>query len=150
MSSAFASPIFTGVPIAVASAFIASGTVSTGFVVSTIVIFCSAVEAFPFSSVAVQITVVVPTGKSAGALFVVVTLKISLVVGEPKSTSVLTAVASIVISLGATIVGFVVSTIMTSCIAVDSFPFASFAVHLTGVVPNVNPPTGALCEVVTS
>ena len=45
-----------GVLTAVASAFIASGTTSIGFVVSLIVILCSFVVTFPFSSVAVHVT----------------------------------------------------------------------------------------------
>ena len=62
MSVAFPFPIITGVFIAVASFVIGPGISSNGFVVSVIVIVCSAVETFPFSSVAVHLTVVIPTG----------------------------------------------------------------------------------------
>ena len=74
MSRADASPMLTGVPIAVASVVISFGAISSGFVVSVIVIFCSAIVAFPFSSVTVHVTVVVFTGYVAGASFLTVTL----------------------------------------------------------------------------
>ncbi len=46
----------------------------------------------PFTSVTVQVTVVVPTGKVAGALFVVLcTPQLSPVVGVPKFTFALAA-----------------------------------------------------------
>ena len=61
MSVAVACPIFTGVFTDVASAVIASGTVNTGAVVSTIVTSCSAFETFPLSSVASHVTLVVPS-----------------------------------------------------------------------------------------
>ena len=97
----------------VASMMMSTGTLTTGFVVSTIVTFCTPVVAFPFSSVAVQITSVVPIGKSAGALFVIVTLKISVAVACPIATGVLTAVASVSISAGKLSTGFVVSLTVT-------------------------------------
>ena len=62
ISVAVACPISTGVLTAVASAFISAGTVNTGLVVSFIVIFCSFSVTFPFSSVAVHFTILVPTG----------------------------------------------------------------------------------------
>ena len=49
------------------------------------------VEVSPFVSVTVQMTVVVPTGNEAGALFVTeATSQLSLVVGVPRPTPVAT------------------------------------------------------------
>ncbi|MNC53961.1 hypothetical protein D3C75_1034160 [compost metagenome] len=62
MSDAAAMPISTGVLTAVASTVLSSGTVSTGFVVSTTLIFCTFVDTFPLTSVAVQMTSVTPKG----------------------------------------------------------------------------------------
>ena len=135
MSVAVANPIFTGVFTAVASVVIASGTANSGFVVSTIVTSCSAVEAFPFASVAVQVTLVVPIGKSAGASLVTSTLKISIAFAISMFRGVLTAVASAVIATGAVNSGFVVSSIITFCDPVVIFPFLSVAVQVIVVVP---------------
>ncbi|MNI33424.1 hypothetical protein D3C73_873730 [compost metagenome] len=74
ISVAVACPISTGVFTAVASTVKSSGTLNAGFVVSTTVIFCTPVEALPFASVAVQITVVSPSGYADGALLSIVTL----------------------------------------------------------------------------
>ena len=135
MSVAVACPISTGVLIAIASAVLASGTVNTGFVVSTIVISCFAVETLPFSSVAVHVTVVVPSLYFAGASFVITTLNISLAVAPPILTGVSNPIASAVTGPGTTSTGFVVSVIVIICSAVETFPFASVAVHLTVVIP---------------
>ena len=143
MSVAVASPISTGVSTAVASVVISSGFISNGFVVSSIVTFCTAVVSFPFASVAVHFTSVVPIGKASGALFLISTGKMSVAVASPISTGVFTAVASVVISSGFISNGFVVSSIVTFCTAVVSFPFASVAVHITSVVP-IGKVSGAL------
>ena len=62
MSVATASPMSTGVNIAVASLVMSSGTSRSGHVLSVMVIFCVLVIAFPFASVAVHVTTVVPRG----------------------------------------------------------------------------------------
>ena len=65
----------------------------------------------PFTSVTVHVTVVVPTGNEAGALFVTVaTPQLSLVVGVPRLTPVATQVPAEVfteILAGQVIVGAV-------------------------------------------
>ena len=56
-----------------------------GAVLSTTVMICVAVAVLPAASVAVQVTVVLPSGKAAGALLVTVTVPQStLAKGEPK------------------------------------------------------------------
>ena len=72
----------------VASKVWRAGAVTTGDVVSTTVTFEVAVALFPEASVAVQVTVVVPTGKPAtGASFVTTgeASTMSETVGVPKS-----------------------------------------------------------------
>ncbi|MNI35216.1 hypothetical protein D3C73_892330 [compost metagenome] len=111
------------------------GMTITGLVVSLTVINCLAVETFPFSSLAVQLTSVVPTGKSAGALLVIFTLKISSAVAVPMETAVLLPSASLVMFAGIVSTGLTVSTTITFCVAVMMLLFASVAVHVTFVVP---------------
>ena len=107
-----ACPISTGVFTEVASTVILLGTLSTGGVESFTVTFCVPELELPFESVAVQITLKVPTVKpSFGALFVIVTAKISDASASPNSTGVLSPVASIITSGGTLITGAVVSTI---------------------------------------
>ena len=56
-----------------------------GAVLSTTVITCVAVAVLPAASVAVQVTVVLPSGKAAGALLVTVTVPQStLATGDPR------------------------------------------------------------------
>ena len=80
-------------------------------------------------SVTDQVTVVVPIGKLAGALFVIdVTVQLSPVTGTPKTTpeaihkfkSVLT-----VISAGALLSGAMVSETVTNYFAISSVPSCS-------------------------
>ena len=95
----------------------------------------------PAPSVTVQVTVVFPNGKLVGASFVVLaTLQLSEVVGVPNVTfdnAVLHTPASTftVTSAGAVIVGSMLSTTVTICVAVAVFPDPSVAVHVTVVVP---------------
>jgi hypothetical protein len=49
---------------------VTSNTRISGFVVSTILTFCSTVDTSPDESVAVQVTIVSPTGKNSGASLV--------------------------------------------------------------------------------
>ena len=69
----------------------------------------------PLSSVAVQVTVVVPTEKVVGASLVIVGLESAMsdAVAEPIATGVLVPVASTLTSAGAVIDGDVVSTTVT-------------------------------------
>ena len=141
----------TGVLLPVASTSVFPVMVITGFVVSIIVIFCTPSVTFPFSSVAVQVTGVVPIGKSTGALFLTVTLKMSVAVAVPIATGVLIAVASTFKSCGNVSNGFVVSTTLTICSPVDTFPLESFTVHTTVVFPKGKMlSVGALLVVVVS
>ncbi|MNC24024.1 hypothetical protein D3C75_720650 [compost metagenome] len=122
---------------AVASTVRSAGAVRTGLVVSTTLTFCVPMVALPCSSVTVQVTSVVPSGKSAGALFVTVTGKISVTTGWPISTFVLSPVASAVLSPGSVTSGLVVSVIVTVCVPLVLLPFSSVAVQVTSVLPTV-------------
>jgi hypothetical protein len=87
-----------------------------GAVLSITVITCVAVAVFPTASVAVQVTLVVPSGKIAGASFVTVTaVQLSVATGLPKLaiTASHTPLALTVMFAGATIVGFVLSLTVT-------------------------------------
>jgi hypothetical protein len=93
----------------------------------------AAVELFPAASLTVQITSVVPNGKVAGALFVtLVTEQLSAVVGVPKTIPVALheAFAVALTVEGATIVGALVSSTTTDCVAVELFPFPSVKVQV--------------------
>ena len=77
-----------------------------------------AVAVFPEASVAVHVTVVVPSGKVAGALFVITTegSQISVAVAVPRGISdngVFSAVASTVTPAGAVRPGEIVSCTVT-------------------------------------
>jgi hypothetical protein len=89
-----------------------AGAVIVGIVLSRTVMICEAVEVFPTASVAVQVTIVVPIGYTAGALFVTVTaLQLSEVEGVPKETPVAAqdALAETVIGAGGVMIGSVLS-----------------------------------------
>ena len=79
LSVAVASPKSTSLfSILVASITISSGACKIGVVVSTTITFCSVVDAFPATSVAVHVTIVSPSGKNSGAsLAIEITPKIS-------------------------------------------------------------------------
>jgi hypothetical protein len=99
---------------------------------------CVAVAVLPAASVAVQVTVVVPSGKLAGASFVTVTVvQLSVATGLPKLaiTASHNPLALTVMFAGATIVGFVLSLTVTVCVVVAVFPALSITVHVTVVVP---------------
>ena len=67
-SVALGAPISTGVPSGEeASAAMSGGASSSGGIVSRTVISCSAVAALPAASVAVHVSVVVPSGSTGGA-----------------------------------------------------------------------------------
>ena len=91
LSVAVASPKWTSLcSKLVASSTISSGTCKIGNMVSKTVIFCSMLDVFPPTSVAVQVTMVSPIGKNSGALFVTET--------TPKVSSALGACNSIILS----------------------------------------------------
>ena len=106
---------------------------------STTVTTCVAVAVLPEASVTVQVTVVSPTGKLAGAsLVVVATLQLSEVVGVPRVTFVAEQLAASILTLiatGAVILGSMLSTTVTICVAVAVFPLASVTVQVTVVSP---------------
>ena len=111
----------------------------TGSVLSTTVIVCVAVAVFPAASVAVHVTTVAPNGKAESPSFVTVTVvQLSLAIGFPRfeitASQLLSAFT--VISAGATIVGFVLSSTVTFCVALAVLPALSVTVHVTTVVPN--------------
>src|SRR3989304_1581608 len=97
----------------VASDSISSGATIVGVVVSTTVIFCDAIAEFPDTSVAVHVTIVSPSGKVDGALFVIIGFEsmMSVVLAIPIETIFsIGDKASKTISSGIVIVGGVVST----------------------------------------
>ena len=68
ISVALAVPGSTGVSRAVASTVLSAGKVSTGLVVSIMVMVTIPTEPFPLASVAEQVTFVTPNGKPSGVL----------------------------------------------------------------------------------
>ena len=113
ISVAVAVPIATEVWGPVASVVTLAGTVRAGTVVSATVTVCVPVVVRPFPSVAVYVTVVVPSGKVAGALLVTVAPKISVAVAVPIATVLLTALASTLTLPGTVRAGAVVSATVT-------------------------------------
>src|ERR1051325_7219973 len=96
---------------------------------------------FPHESVAVQVTVVFPTGNCAGALLVTTTPPQpgALTVGEPRVTLVAKqepGSALTVTSGGQVIRGGGVVTTMTRCWQEALLPLASLTVHVTKFVPS--------------
>ena len=144
-------PNSTGVPsAAVASTTLSAGAFSSGGVVSSTVTCCVLTVLLLCSSVAVQVTVVIPTGNTSGALFSTVTSKMSLYSGVPNSTGVPSAaVASTTLSAGAFSSGGVVSSTVTCCVLTVLLLCSSVAVQVTVVIPTGNT-SGALFSTVTS
>jgi hypothetical protein len=92
---------------------IAAGAVIVGLILSKTVTVCVAVAVLPAASVTVQVTVVLPTGKAAGALFTTLaTVQLSAVIGVPIEIPVAVhPVFVLTVTLaGAVIVGSTVST----------------------------------------
>jgi hypothetical protein len=124
---------------AFAETTIFAGATIVGFVLSITLTVCVAVAVLPAPSVTVHVTVVVPNGKVAGALLLTdATVQLSAVAGVPKLviTAPHDALAFTVSASGATIVGFVLSFTVTSCVTVVTFPAASLTVHVTNVLPS--------------
>ena len=124
----------------VASAINSSGCTRDGAVVSIMVTFWVAVEIFPEESVAVQVTMVSPSGNDSGESLVTVDTSTrsddSALLND--TTLVSNEVASCVMSDGAVMVGIVVSCMITFWVAVDVLPDLSVAVQVTVVSPREN------------
>src|SRR6266403_1477012 len=129
-----------------------AGQEIVGSCVSLTMPVCGQVALLPWLSVPVQITVLVPTGKSEGALLVTVTgPQLSATVGVPKVTLVAPhrpAEALTVTRAGQEIVGSWVSLTMTVCGQVTLLPWLSVTVQITVLVPT-GKSEGALLVTVT-
>jgi hypothetical protein len=134
-------------PLAVhssASVFTATGAGQTivGSSISVTVTICSQVAMFPLPSVTVQVTVVLPSGKTAGASFVTEAIEqLSSTVGVPRTTPLAVhSSASVFTATGAgqTIVGSSISVTVTICSQVAMFPLPSVTVQVTVVLPSGN------------
>jgi hypothetical protein len=113
-----------------------------GAVLSLTVTFCEQVAVLPLASVAVHITVVVPTGNELGALLVIFTgvqLLLSLAVALPSETpvAVQAELAVVVIGPGHAMVGAVTSLTSTVNPQVAVFPEPSVAIYVTVVMPRL-------------
>jgi uncharacterized protein YhbP (UPF0306 family) len=136
-------------PVApVASTVAFAGTVTTGPVVSATVTVNDAAPLFPFASVAVQLTVVGPSGKVDPLAGVQVTARspstTSLADAVKLNAAPVAAVASTVAFAGTVTTGPVVSATVTVNDAAPVFPFVSVVVQVTVVAPsgNVDPLAG--------
>ncbi len=93
---------------------------------------------FPAASTTVQVTVVTPIGKVAGALFVTdATAQLSAVTGDPRATVAKQSSASVVAVMfdGQTMLGASLSDTVTVWVHVLVFPAASTTVQVTVVTP---------------
>src|SRR5256885_6707950 len=129
-----------------------AGQEIVGSCVSLTITVWGQVALLPWLSVTVQITVLVPTGKSEGALLVTVTgPQLSATVGVPRATLVAPhrpAEAFTVTRVGQEIVGSCVSLMMTVCGQVALLPWLSVTVQITVLVPTAKS-EGALLVTVT-
>jgi hypothetical protein len=111
---------------------------------------CDTVEVFPFTSVTVHTTVVVPKANVAGALLVMVpTPQLSVAVAVPVVTAIPDVRLHTVTSAGAVATGASASVTTTLCEQVDVVPAKSVAVHTTVVVPTAYGPAGTGPDTVT-
>ena len=126
----------------VASTVTSDGTVMTGAVVSLTVTMNEADPLLPRASLAVQFTVVGPSGKIVplAGLHVGGTMPSMVSVADVVKVNAppVAPVASIVALAGTVTTGGVVSATVTVNDAVLMFPRASLAVQLTVVVPSGN------------
>ena len=99
---------------------------------------CIHVATLPFTSVTVQVTIVLPNGYGPGLSSVVLnTPQLSPVVGlpiEPVEVFWPGSVSKLAVG-GQVIVGSSLSVTITVCVHVAEFPLASVAVHVTNVDP---------------
>jgi hypothetical protein len=108
-------------------------TVVPIFGIALTVTVCVAVAVFPLPSVTVHVIVVLPIGKILGALlFTLTTVQLSAVLGIPNTIAEPLHTDTFA---GAAIVGLVLSTTVTICVAVAVFPLPSVTVHVTVVFP---------------
>ena len=132
-----------------ASAVTSAWAAITGAVVSCTVTLKDALLRLPAVSVAVQSTVVVPSGKvlpEAGVqLGVTLASTLSVAVALKLATAPLASIAAIVILLGTSNTGAVLSCTVTVKPVFAPLPATSVAVQATVVVPSANrlPDTGA-------
>ena len=116
-----------------------AGQVIVGFSLSITVTCCVQVAVFPWMSVTVQVTVVVPKVNTDGPLFVTLrTPQLSPVTGAPSETPLAVHFPGSLFTVTAgahVIVGFSVSITVTCCVQVAVFPWMSVTVHVTVVVP---------------
>jgi hypothetical protein len=124
----------------VASTATFDGTVTAGLVVSTVVTVNEALLRFARVSIAVQSTVVVPSGKVAPLAGVQVTATAPSTASLPVALNVkaapVAAVASTVAFGGSVITGALVSATVTVNCALAELPRLSAAVHVTLVLPS--------------
>ena len=117
-------------------------SVNDGAMVSTTPTDCVSVPALPLASVAVQVTIVVPSGKDAGASFPTTgaASHTSDTVGVPRSGEAPEGEvhSTPTRSGGATISGSTVSETATCAAHRPSLPLASVAVKPTAVLPRGN------------
>src|SRR5256712_6192877 len=99
---------------------------------------CLALAVLPEPSVAVQVTIVLPSRKSAGALLVTdLIIPLSVTVALPSGTTLsVVEEASKTTSFGGVICGGVVSIRFTICLALAVLPEPSVAVQVTVVLPS--------------
>ena len=95
---------------------------------------------FPWMSVAVQLTVVIPRGYCVNSLLVRVIWpeQLSLTVGLPKATFVALQIPGLAltkISAGHAIKGAALSVMVTNCTQTAVYPETSVAIQLTVVIP---------------
>ena len=139
LSVAVAKPVLVGESESVQASVRSGGQMMTGAIGSTTVTFCVQVRVRLVRSVAVQTTNVMPTGKTDGALLVIVTgPQLSLAVAEPRTTPVAKQVPGAVLvstSDGQVSNGGVVSRTVTVNEQLLLLPAASLAVQLTVVTP---------------
>jgi hypothetical protein len=122
------------------------GQVIVGRILSETVTVWSQVALLPLLSVTVQVTVVVPIGKAAGALFVTkATPQLSAVTGVPRATPVAVhPVLVVAVTLaGQAIVGRTLSETVTVWLQVALLPLLSVTVQITVVAP-IGKAAGAL------
>ena len=124
----------------VASISISVGICKDGDVVSTIVTFCSILDSFPATSVAVHVTIVSPIGKNSGASLITETTPDTSVADGACNWTIffIGTAASRVLSWICDITGGKVSTTCISCMAKAELPLLSTAVHIIWYMPNEN------------
>src|SRR2546425_614963 len=120
----------------------AAGALIAGAWLSRTVTDCVALPELPAASVAVQVTMVVPFGKLAGALFAMTSdapdETASVALAEPSAGAAAQVPRAVlaVMAGGAATVGAVVSRTVTVKLALLWLPEPSVAVQVTVVVPS--------------